>query len=229
MFFRYLSVNYQGYGVAGRGAPVHDPVIPPMLTALVQTGIAMLDRHRFEILDSCPSCGGEVSGYDFKMKKFARIRDNSTPRDVMVRVKRYECRVCGRISFARAPFYPETNLGGPIVDLCIVLSRSMPFHRAARVMGAMGIVVDRGTVRKYSGLAHEIPTMHMFGLELPISILSLSTLTIQGEGGSVHRAEPLRPGGLPPADRAPEHRMLPEERGQREEEQQAEERHTVQE
>lgn len=214
--------------VAGRGAPVHDPVIPPMLTTLIQTGIAMLDGHVFSSLDACPSCGGPVSGYDFKEKKFARIRDNSTPRDIMVRVKRFTCRACGRISFARAPFYPETNLGGPIVDLCVVLSRSMPFHRAARVIEAMGIVVDRERSGS-TGLAHEIPTTHMFGLDLPISILSLSTLTIRGEGGPVHRAEPLRPGSLPPADRAPEHRTLPEERGQREEEQQEEERHSVQE
>lgn len=159
------------------------PRIPPMLTALVQTGILGLEGREFSRLESCPACGGTVSGYDVKERLFAIIRDEGCTRAVKVRVRRFSCRGCGRIAPAVAPFYPGTRIGSPVVDLCVVLSREMPASRVARVMEDLSVVVDRGTVRNYAvrdfGV---IPVTGVYGLSIPRSLVSLALMGL-GERG----------------------------------------------
>lgn len=152
--------------------------VPPMLIALVQTGFAAVDGIEFSRLDSCPACGsGDLSGYDTKERKFATLATENGTREIRVRVKRYRCRQCGAVSPARSPFYPETRMGSPVVDLCIVLSQNMPYNRASRVMREMGIVIDRGTVLNYAERTFgPIATTEMFGLKIPRSLISLSII-----------------------------------------------------
>jgi hypothetical protein len=151
--------------------------IPPMLAALVQTGFTAVDGMEFSRLDACPGCGGELSGYDTKVRKFATLATENGNKEILVKVKRYRCRQCGAVSPARSPFYPETRLGSPVVDLCIVLSQAMPCNRACTVMREIGIVIDRGTVLNYAQRTFgPIATTEMFGLKIPRSLISLSIL-----------------------------------------------------
>lgn len=160
--------------------------VPPMLTALVQAGFLSVDTRVFSQCAACPACGGPVFGYDSKERKFATIREGDTVHDIMVTVRRFRCRQCGKISPARAPFYPDTRLGSPVVDLCVVLSRSMTPGRAAAFMESLGILVDRGTVRNLASRdVGEIATTEIFGFTLPRSLLSLSMVAFRDlqEGG----------------------------------------------
>jgi hypothetical protein len=67
-----------------------------------------------------------------------------------------------------------------VVDLCVVLSRTMTPGRTVTVMKSLGIVVDRGTVRylSYRDLP-EIATTEIFGFVLPRSVISLSMLAFR--------------------------------------------------
>lgn len=154
--------------------------VPPMLQALVQTGFSAVDGREFSVLDACPVCGGEVTGYDRKQRKFATMLDEGRQKDIMVYVRRFRCRQCGAVSPAKAPFYPGTRFGSPVVDLCIILSRSLPPGRTAAALRAFGILVDRGTVRNIRGKDFgEIPTTEMFGFLLPRSVVSLSLVAFR--------------------------------------------------
>jgi hypothetical protein len=106
--------------------------------------------------------------------------DEGRQKDIMVYVRRFRCRQCGAVSPAKAPFYPGTRFGSPVVDLCIILSRSLPPGRTAAALRAFGILVDRGTVRNIRGKDFgEIPTTEMFGFLLPRSVVSLSLVAFR--------------------------------------------------
>ncbi|MFA7073480.1 MAG: hypothetical protein WC138_13370 [Methanoculleus sp.] len=191
--------------------------VPPMLTDLVGNALASMDGVKFTDLDACPSCGGPVAGHDLRAKRFAVILEHGEERTIRVYVKRFYCQKCGRLCYADAPFYPDTRLGSPIVDLCLLLSEQMPFNRVAQHLKAMGIVVDRGTIRNYASRDFgAIPAAELFGLPLPLSLLNLSISAIGRERGPIVGAEALAACGFPPADRAaPQGRRSPKERDQR--------------
>lgn len=154
--------------------------VPPMLQALIQTAVVSVDGKAFAELPACPACGGAVAGYDWKDRKFATVRTEGEDRTVMVKVRRYQCRECGKISPARAPFYPDTRMGSPIIDLCIVLAKTMTPGRSAQFLQSLGLVVDRGTVRDLSARTFpEIATTEIFGMVLPRSIISLSMVAFR--------------------------------------------------
>jgi hypothetical protein len=179
-------------------------LLHPMLPTLIQTGIANLDGQLYSSLDVCPSCGGDLVGYDTKKRFFATLHDPGGDRDIFVFVKRFRCRVCGLVSPANAPFYPDTRIGAPVVDLCVTLSQVMRCSRAATVINALGIVIDRGTVRNYynSRAFSTPPGTEFFGFLLPTSIISL-TMFIPGsfQPGPVAGTEPLIPASRPSTDR----------------------------
>jgi len=146
-----------------------------MLVDIIYSAIVKMDGAKFEDLLACPHCGGEVRGYDSKSKHFACILDAGTPKDIYVHVKRFQCRQCGKVSSAHEPFYPDTRLGKPIIDLCITLSANMPYNRTARVLEQMGIVIDRGTVRNYANRDFgPIPCTEIYGFRIPLSVITLS-------------------------------------------------------
>lgn len=187
--------------------------LPPLLVDIIQSGILACEEVLFDSLDACPVCGGTVSGYDTRKRQFAVMLRDGIRHPLYVRVKRFCCRQCGLISFADAPFYTGTRHGSPVVDMCRTLSMTMPFHRTAAYMEHLGIVIDRGTVRNYArGSYAEIPTSYLFGVRIPLSVISLSSLTA-GEGSRIKGAEALAACGFPSAYRAaPDLPLFPEQR-----------------
>jgi hypothetical protein len=134
-----------------------------------------------------------------RMKKFAVIREENRLRIIHVGVKRFTCRECGSLCNAPEPFYPDTRLGSPVLDLCITLSSTLPFSRTSRVLEAMGVIVDRSSCRHFGSLSlPEIRTADVFGFSLPFSILALSSLAArEGKIDPVASAEVLAACGNP--------------------------------
>jgi hypothetical protein len=181
-------------------------LIPPMLVDLVGNALSSMEGAKFVDLDACPSCGGPVSGHDLRAKRFAVLLEDGKERTIQVYVKRFYCLKCGALCYADAPFYPDTRLGSPIVDLCLVLSHQMPFNRVAQYLRAMGIVVDRGTIRNYASRDFgPIPATELFGIPLPLSLLNLATFILDSERRPVIGAEALAACGFPTAGRAALH------------------------
>jgi len=170
-----------------------------MVTDIVQTAVCAMDGIEFASRDACPACGGPVQGYDTRRKKFAVIREGGSERLISVNVKRFTCRHCGSLCNADEPFYLGTRFGSPVVDLFVAFSSVMPQNQAARIIDAMGIAVNRTSWRNYAGISlPEIPATVFFGMKLPVSILSLSTLAARSsEGDRIKGAEALAACGFP--------------------------------
>jgi len=153
--------------------------IPPMLSALVQTTLTSCDGALFDECGVCPHCGGKLSGYDVKKKQFAIVVEDDKKRVIHVLVKRFLCQQCGQVSLADQPFYPDTRIGSPVIDLCLTLSETMPYSRVSSCLAEMGIIVDRWSVRNYAQKHNRtIPAADMFGVRIPLSIMTLSSLTV---------------------------------------------------
>lgn len=149
--------------------------VPPMLAAFVQSGIAAADGRVFSDPLPCPSCGVTGTGYDRRARRFATMIDEQGTREVMVVVKRFRCRSCGDVQDARAPFYPDTRLGSPVIDLCVTLAQELPYRQVSGVLRDLGLVVDPGTVRNYASRDFgPVPMTTLFGMQLPQSVISLS-------------------------------------------------------
>ncbi len=183
------------------------PITPPMIAVLVQEALTVLDGMVFDVCESCPACGGPVSGYDTRVRQFARIIDDKGERTIRIFVKRFRCRICGKIVNADEPFYPDTRIGSPIIDLCIAFSRAYGYGRAARRLSAMGVPMDRGQCRHYAAVrVPRFQIMPMYGYPVPQSILSLSMLSGNvPKGGRIVGAEALAACGFPSAGRAALH------------------------
>jgi hypothetical protein len=170
-----------------------------MVTDIIQTAICAMDGVEFTSLAICPACGGPVQGYDTRRKKYAVIREGEDERLISVRVKRFTCRNCGDLCNADEPFYPDTRVGSLVIDLFVTFASIMPHNHAARVIDTMGIVVNRTSWRNYSDRVQpEIPTMVFFGMKLPSSVITLSTLTGRSpEGDRLTGIEALSACGFP--------------------------------
>lgn len=201
--------------------------IPPLLVDIVQNGLLACEDTVYDTRDACPVCRGKLSGYDTKKKQFAVVLDAGRRHPVQVVVKRFSCQHCHAICFADEPFYPYTRTGSPLVDLSLTLAAVMPFHRSAAVMEHLGILIDRGTIRNYTRRPFpKISATNLFGIQLPLSILSLSELAARsGEGGRIEGAEVLAACGFPSAYRAtPDLPALPEQGNEREKKEDKKER-----
>ncbi|MGA2918216.1 hypothetical protein [Methanoregula sp.] len=181
------------------------PRIPPMAAAIILNAFTSLDDIAFTELAACPDCGGAVTGHDMKEKQFAVIADEKGTRIIHVKVKRFRCRECGRLCYADEPFYPDTRIGSPVIDLCVTLSATMPAGRAARVLEAMGVIVDRTSCLLYAKKhTTEIQTADVFGMRLPFSVLTLANLAAAvPEGERITGADVLAACGFPSGRRPP--------------------------
>jgi hypothetical protein len=131
--------------------------------------------------------------------------DRDQRKEIVVLVARFRCRSCGRISSAQAPFYPDTRYGGPVVDLCVALGNTFSFSRVARILDAMGVHIDRGTVRNYASRdIRAVPFTEIYRIPVPMSVLRLSALVSEKEA-SVTRAVLLPALSGIPAAGAAEH------------------------
>ncbi|MCK9579908.1 MAG: hypothetical protein M0Q92_05590 [Methanoregula sp.] len=175
------------------------PHIPPMLTDIVQTAVSTYDGMEFTHLAACPFCGSPVQGYDTRQKKYAVLKDRERERTITVRVKRFTCRSCNKLCNADEPFYPDSRIGSLVVDLYFSFATTMPGCRAARLLGAMGIKVDRTTWKNYAGRRMpEIPATEIFGMRLPTSVLAISDLKARSpRGEGVTGADALAACGFP--------------------------------
>jgi hypothetical protein len=201
--------------------------IHPLLKDILQSGLTACDGIVFDNRDQCPVCGGKLSGYDQKKKQFAVVKKNDELQTVHVFVKRFTCRTCHAICFAEEPFYPDTRVGSPIVDFCRSLATTMPFNRVAANLLHLGVVIDRGTVRNYMNRSFpEVPVTNLFGINIPLSLLSLADLATRfGEGSRIPGAEALAASGFPSAYRAsPDHPVTPEQGDKRDKQENKEER-----
>ena len=203
------------------------PRIHPMLVTIVSAALSAVDGVQFTECTACPVCGGPVRGYDTKKKRFAVVMEGETRRALYVYVKRFYCRKCQRLCYADEPFYPGTRIGSPVIDLGLTVSATMTPNRVAAYLAALGIVVDRTTFRLYvKRTVPLVPTTDVFGIRIPLSVVTLSTLaTGTGEGGRIEGAEVLAACGFPSAYRAPLHLpLLGKEGDERHEQEQKEER-----
>ncbi|MDO9034241.1 MAG: hypothetical protein Q7U51_03435, partial [Methanoregula sp.] len=180
-----------------------------MVIDIIETALSACDGIEFSSLAACPSCGGTVRGYDIWKKQFAIIIENDQKRIIHIRVKRFYCKSCKRLFDADAPFYPGTRIGSPVIDLCVTLAATIPFTRTATYLSLLGILIDRGSVRNYVNRDFgKIPTADMFGMHLPLSILSISALAASaGEGRGIVGAEVLAACGFPSARQAALHSL----------------------
>jgi hypothetical protein len=198
-----------------------------MACDLIQAALCACDGIDFAVAPPCPACGGRVQGYDTKKKKFAVIREGDRERVITVTVKRFTCRSCGTLCYADEPFYPDTRIGSPVIDLCATLAGTRAFSRTATVLDMMGVIVDRSSCRKYgTKKLPAIPSFDVFGVQLPLSILSISSLSAKNcEGSGIKGAELLAACGFPSAYRAPPDAAgAVEERDDRDEEEEKEKR-----
>jgi len=173
--------------------------LPPMLPDLILATLSSCDGVRFESCEVCPHCGGEPSGYDRKKKQFAVLREGDQKKIIHVWVKRFRCRTCGQIFFGDQPFYPETRIGSPVVDLCVTLGETMHFPRVSSTLVDMGIIVDRWSVRNYiQKTCRPVPAVDMFGIKVPVSVVSLSSLSMGiREGSGIDAGNVLAACGYP--------------------------------
>lgn len=149
---------------------------PPLLFNIIHTALVSCDGIRFHAGSTCPLCGCRLSGYDERRKRFALLIDNGEKTDVQVIIRRSYCKNCDKIINPPEPFYPGTRIGAPVVDLCRSLSSTMPYSRASTYLERLGVAVDRWSVRHYAQAPlKQIPTMDIFGMKIPVSIVSLST------------------------------------------------------
>jgi hypothetical protein len=134
-----------------------------------------------------------------KTKHFADVIDNNAIKTVTVRVKRFQCSKCNAIVYADQPFYPNTRVGSPVFDLCVVLSTYMPYSRTATSLREFGVNVDRWSVRNYAITnPRHIPLTELYGIILPESIISLAALTYNnGISTSIGASEVLSSCGYP--------------------------------
>ena len=103
-----------------------------------------------------------------------------------------------------------------------------PVNRTATYLDAMGVVVDQTSYRLYvREHARAIPMTDLFGIKIPMSVVSLSALTARaGQHSPVSGAEVLAACGFPSADRAALHLPLPaHQRQERDAEEEKKERH----
>lgn len=164
----------------------HMVKIPPMLSATISMGLSALDGTLFKELDHCPYCGGRPMPYDTKEKQYVTLVSGGKKRVISVKVRRFTCRECGRLLYADEPFYPNTRTGSAIIDLAIGLSRNNSFSHAAVIMKALGIEINRGSVRKFAQSDFPMAEVSpMYGLPMPYSFISL-----MGRGISVTNVKP---------------------------------------
>jgi len=192
------------------------PRIPPMAAAIIQNAFSALDGIAFTELAACPHCGGKVTGHDTKEKQFAVIADEGLERTICVKIRRFRCRACGKLCYADEPFYPDTRIGSPVIDLCVTLSATLPAGRAARVLEAMGVIVDRTSCNLYAKKhTRNIPIADVFGMRLPLSALSLANLAaLVPEGDHIPAADVLAACGFPSRSRAAPVTQVPVPPGQ---------------
>lgn len=136
--------------------------IPSLLITTVMVGISSLEGTLFATAKPCPLCGGKPQPYDTKKKLYVILKTPTGRKKIMVNIRRFKCKKCGNLIYAEEPFYPDTRLGSAIVDMAISLARLHSYSHTAEIMKALGIEIDRGSVRNYALSNLPIPPANFF-------------------------------------------------------------------
>jgi len=203
--------NYSARGLITRFHPLliiimarHLVKIPSLLMTTVSVGLSSLDGTLFAKAKPCPLCGGKPQPYDTKEKQYMTLNTLMGKKRITVKVRRFKCKECGTLIYAEEPFYPDTRLGSAVVDMAISLSRLHSYSHTANIMNALGIEIDRGTVRNYALSNLPIPQANfLYGMQLPNSFISLMTTEISNPKGSITSEDILAASGYPDLYKAP--------------------------
>jgi len=173
--------------------------IHPIFSDLIPAALAACDGILFDSRTSCPYCGGSLARYDVKKKHFADVLEGSNTKTVTVRITRFRCSGCRAIVYAHQPFYQNTRVGSPVVDLCVTLSAKMPYARVSTYLKQIGVNVDRWSVRNYAMKnLMTVFTTEQYGIVLPVSIVSLAALASDTRNSSsIEASEVLSACGYP--------------------------------
>ena len=169
-------------------------LIPPIIVDLTYQAVSGVAGVQFTDATPCPVCQVMPMSHDLKRRRFSTVTENDQTVHIYVFIKRFYCPKCGKLCYADAPFYEKSRFGSPVVDLCITLSKDHSFSETAKIMNRMGIVIDRGTVRKtVLSHHHEVDAADFFGIKIPQSIITLSTLVTGNDpAGSLTGKDVLR-------------------------------------
>ena len=156
-------------------------VLSPMFGELIITALYEVADMTFMDPTPCPVCNDltkkSLFAHDTIKRRFVTIIENNERVRLSVSVKRYICKHCGKVLFARSPFYPNTRLGSPVVDLAMSLTSRYSFYQTSQIMEMLHISMSRSAI---SALAQSrrwnITTVPLSDLLLPISLLTLGTL-----------------------------------------------------
>lgn len=152
--------------------------LPPMITEVVHAALRACAETEYWNGPTCRVCGGPLTGYDARKKRFALLSDDDCEELIEVVIHRAYCRTCRKVMMPDEPFYPKTRIGSPVVDLCQTLSVSLSSGQVTAILNRMGLLVDRGSVRTYCSLPiPSPPAIAAFGMHIPVSIISLSALS----------------------------------------------------
>lgn len=160
------------------------PFVNPVIADLIYQAVSGVAGVQFTGSALCPICQGLLISHDMKKRRFSTVFQDDKLQHIYVYIKRFHCRECDRLCYSPSPFYDKSRFGSPIVDLCLTLSRNHTYSYAALLMNRVGIVIDRGTVRKtVITYNHEVASTDFLGLLIPQSVLALSTLVTTADPG----------------------------------------------
>ena len=152
-----------------------------MFGELVITALCGVSNMIFMDPPPCPTCH-ETSkktllDHGMLKRRFATAIIDDKKIKISVSVKRYICKQCGQVVCAHSPFYPNTRLGSPVVDLAISLASRYSFYQTSQIMEVLNISISRSAIRTLAQSREwNITTVPLSGLVLPASLLSLGTL-----------------------------------------------------
>lgn len=167
-----------------------------MLSTTLSMGLSALDGLVFKDIGKCLYCGGTPLPYDTKEKRYVTLSLGETKHTIVVKIRRYVCRDCGKLLYADEPFYPDTRIGSAIIDLALGLSQTNSLSHTAAIMQAMGIDINRSSIRNYSHSYLPMPEVStIYGFPLPNSFISLISRGISAV--SIHPSDVLKISNYP--------------------------------
>ena len=166
--------------------------IPLLLTGIVRSALRVCDKTEYYVAGACRVCQGPLSGYDKRSRRFVILCNDDGDYRIAIILHRAYCRECGRIWTPAEPFYPGTRIGSPVIDLCRALSGTMSCGQVTARLEQMGIRIDRWSVRSYCNPPFlPPPTVPVFGLDIPLSIISLSSLATSQDSSGHTRGDDI--------------------------------------
>jgi len=158
-----------------------------MFGELITTALYEVADMTFMSPNPCHVCNDvtkkNLLAHDTIKRRFATVIEGDEKVRLSVSVKRYICKHCGQVMFARSPFYPNTRLGSPIVDLAMSLASRYSFYQTSQIMEMLHISMSRSAIRALAqSRTWNIAAIPLSDLLLPTSLLTLGSLANSSPG-----------------------------------------------